>query len=323
MRRIAILGLALAVTSGCQSPRSRQRDFGPGPGPYTAAPAPVPVAPGFTPGAPAPFAPGVAPAGGAAPFPMVPSPPGAVSNPPAGGSAFPVVPPPPGPAGAGLPGASGKTEANWQPADARAPSPFEGRVLLAPPEPIKGEAESKETQKNLYPPLPEAGASKEPPLPGTSLPVGIPQFAHVTPKISAGLRPDLDDGLGWLKINNYRTVVHIRLTGEKDDADRAQAEKRGLKYVSLEVSPNLLGKETVDEFFKLLRDPQQQPVFVYDRDGALAGGLWYLWFRQIEEATDDVARIRARSLGLREDREGAHRDMWQTVQKYLNDMKTP
>jgi protein tyrosine phosphatase (PTP) superfamily phosphohydrolase (DUF442 family) len=208
-------------------------------------------------------------------------------------------------------GAAGKIESNWQPAEAR--SPFEGRVLLSPPEPD----DSKDTQKRAYPPQVEAG--KQPSAP---LPVGIAQFAQVSPKISSGLRPAFDEGLEWLKSNNYRTVVHLRLPGENDDADRKEVEKRGLKYASLEVSPNLLTKETVDEFVKLVRDPQQLPVFVYDRDGALAGGLWYLWFRLVEESPDDVARIRARSLGLREDREGAHRDMWQSVQRYIAEVKS-
>ena len=33
----------------------------------------------------------------------------------------------------------------------------------------------------------------------------------------------------------------------------------------------------------------------------------------------DVARIRAGSLGLREDRDGTQRDMWLALQKYLNE----
>ena len=143
----------------------------------------------------------------------------------------------------------------------------------------------------------------------------------MTPKIAAGLRPAPDDGFDWLQNNNYRTVVNLRLPGEDDAADRKEAEKRGLKYASIEIAPNLLTKETVDELFRILRDPQQQPVFVYDRDGALAGGVWYVWFRLIEEAPDDVARIRARTLGLREDRDGTHRDLWQAAQKYLSEMK--
>ncbi len=308
MMRIAIVGMALVVTVGCQAPRLRQRDSGPPPGAFAAPRAPVPQGFAVNPGAPVPFAPG------AAPFPTLPQNPGPPSVTPSGQTPFPTAPPvpTPGPNG-GLPGASGKIEANWQPTEAR--SPFEGRVLLAPPEPIPGDA--KETQKKLYPP--ETGAP--PKTAATSLPVGIAQFTQVTPKISAGMRPALDDGLDWLQAKNYRTVLHVRLPGENDAADRKEADQRGLKYLSLEVSPNLLAKETVAEFFQWLRDPQRQPVFVYDRDGALAGGLWYLWLRVIEEAPEDVARIRARSLGLREDRAGAHRDMWQSVQKYLAESK--
>lgn len=309
MRRIAILGLILALTSGCQSARPRQRDAGPRP--LFAYPgAPAPVAQGFVPGgAPAPVAPAPVAPGGPTPFPTVPQYPAAVpSNPPPPPAPNQFSPPP-----NGLPGAGGKIESNWQPTDARSPSPFEGRVLLSPPEPD----DPKEAQKRAEAPPAEVGSK----LPSTSLPVGIAQFAQVTPKVSAGLRPS-DEGLDWLKTNNYRTVVHLRLPGENDAADRKEVELRGLTYVSLEVSPNLLIKETVDEFVRLGRDPNQQPVFVYDRDGALAGGLWYLWLRLVEESPEDVARIRARSLGLREDREGAHRDMWQSAQRYVAELKS-
>jgi protein tyrosine phosphatase (PTP) superfamily phosphohydrolase (DUF442 family) len=110
--------------------------------------------------------------------------------------------------------------------------------------------------------------------------------------------------------------VHIRLPGEDDEADRKQAEDRGLMYVSIEISPVLVTKDAVEEFFKIVRDQENQPIFVHDRDGALAGGLWYLYFRLAEQDDDEVARIRARGAGLREDREGAHREMWQSVQRY-------
>jgi len=239
----------------------------------------------------------------------VPQDPAAVpNNPPPPAPAFPTAPQTP----SGIPGAGGKIESNWQPAEGR--SPFEGRVLLAPPEPEDG----KDTQKRSYPPQADPGAK----LPSAALPVGIAQFAHVSAKVSAGLRPSSEEGFAWLKTNNYRTAVHVRLPGENDAADRKEAEQRGLTYISLEVSPNLLTKETVDEFVRLVRDAKQQPMFIYDRDGALTGGLWYLWFRLVEESPDDVARIRARSLGLREDREGAHRDMWQSAQRYVAESKS-
>jgi protein tyrosine phosphatase (PTP) superfamily phosphohydrolase (DUF442 family) len=316
MMRIAILGLAFVVTIGCQAPRPRQT--GPAPGAIVAPGAPVPIAQGMAPvpGGPVPAGAFAVPPGGPTPYPTVPSNPGFA--PPAGGpTPLPTSPPPvPTP---GAPGASGKIESNWQPAEARS-NPFEGRVLLAPPEPITGDA-AKDAKKQLYPPQIDGGAGTAPKLSATSQPVGIPQFAYVNPKVAAGLRPGESDGFDWLQANKYRTVLYLRLPGEKDEVDRKLAENRELKYMSIEVSPSLLTKETVDEFIKLVRDPQQQPLFVYDRDGALAGGLWYLWFRLAEEAPDDVARIRARTLGLREDRDGAHRDMWQSTQKYLNESK--
>jgi hypothetical protein len=314
MMRITILGLALAVTIGCQAPR---RQAGPAPGAIVAPGAPVPITQGGAPlpGGPLPAGAVAVPPGGQAPFPTVPSNPGFTPA-PGGPTQFPMAPSVPTPGG---PGASGRIESNWQPAEARS-NPFEGRVLLAPPEPITGDA-AKDAKKQLYPPQIDSGAGKAPKLPATSQPVGIPQFAYVNQKVAAGLRPAESGGLDWLQANNYRTVLYLRLPGEKDEADRKVVEKRELKYVSIEVSPSLLTKETVEEFFKLVRDPQQQPLFVYDRDGALAGGLWYLWFRLAEEAPDDVARIRARTLGLREDRDGAHRDMWQSTQKFLNESK--
>jgi protein tyrosine phosphatase (PTP) superfamily phosphohydrolase (DUF442 family) len=164
-------------------------------------------------------------------------------------------------------------------------------------------------------PAPQGPAGQSP----TALPVGIPQFAIAMEKVAAGLRPSLDDGLDWLQARGYKTVVHVRLPTDNDSTDRKQVEKRGMKYVNLEVSPQTLTKEKVAEFGRLVGDASLQPLFVYDKDGALAGGLWYLYFRTILELPNDVARIRAGALGLREDREGAHREMWLAVQKYLSE----
>jgi protein tyrosine phosphatase (PTP) superfamily phosphohydrolase (DUF442 family) len=129
----------------------------------------------------------------------------------------------------------------------------------------------------------------------------------------------LDDGLDWLRASGYRTVLHVRRPGEDDTADRKQVEKRQMKYLTIEVAPETLSRQTVEAFSRLLNDASEYPLFVYDRDGALAGGLWYLHFRLTEQIDDDVARVRASSLGLREDREGTHRAMWLAVQKLLSE----
>jgi protein tyrosine phosphatase (PTP) superfamily phosphohydrolase (DUF442 family) len=325
MLRTLSLGLMLVVMlvviAGCSSSRHSQRD----PRPPFGPPPPAPVMQGGLPGQPFPAAPGApgappqfpaAPAGG---FPTAPGSPAPnfPSAPPGPSPQFPTVPPGGNAAPAfptAPPGPTSQLESNWQPAEARVPA--NSRVLLAPPEPLADNL-AKDTAKQSPPPQVDAAAAAK--LPSAALPVAIPQFAPIKPQVATGRRP-LDDGFAWLETNKYRGVLYLRLPGENDDADRKLAESHKLNYQSIEVSPNLLTKDTVDEFFKLVRDPMNQPLFVYDRDGALAGGLWYLWFRVAEQDPEDVARIRARAAGLREDRDGASREMWQTVQKYLNDL---
>lgn len=201
-------------------------------------------------------------------------------------------------------------------APSTAPTPSSPpQIQLSSPEPIA--PEKGEGTRN---PAPAAGQTPEPPRGKTPLlPAGIPQFTTARDGVAAGLRPSLDDGLDWLQANGYKTILHVRAPGEVNDADRKQVEKRDMKYLSLEVSPQTLDRQTLDQFANLAQNSALRPLFVYDRDGALAGGLWYWYFRNVDMQTDDVARIRAGALGLRENRDGTHRDMWLALQKIISD----
>jgi hypothetical protein len=153
-----------------------------------------------------------------------------------------------------------------------------------------------------------------------AFPVGIPQFAIAKEGVASGLKPSLE-GLDWLKDNGYRTILHVRRPGEDDAGDRKQASKRDLKYVSLEVSPETLSREIIAKFGSVVEDTAGRPLFVYDRDGMLAGGLWFLYFRTVEKDSDETARIKAARLGLSEDAQGDHKTMWLAIQKYLSEQK--
>jgi protein tyrosine phosphatase (PTP) superfamily phosphohydrolase (DUF442 family) len=150
--------------------------------------------------------------------------------------------------------------------------------------------------------------------------VDIPQFATVKDRVASGLKP-YPDGLQWLKDNGYRTVLHLRRPGEDDSADRKQVEKHGLAYLSLEVSPDTLTAEVAAQYNAVVNDAGKLPLFVYDKDGVLAGGLWYLYFRLAAGVNDNEALTRARRLGLREEQEGEGRRMWLAVQKVLGALK--
>jgi protein tyrosine phosphatase (PTP) superfamily phosphohydrolase (DUF442 family) len=282
--------LMVALVSGCQCANRQQR---------------VPVAPPAVPGQQAVFPP---PSTGAvvAPGVQIPPPPSAMNPGPGFPPAGTQIPPPPAPVSPGPSRYAPEqgSQYRWEPAP--------GMVKLLPPEPVQSESAKA--------PLPKITESKEPAAaktPPPALPAGIPQFNLFKEGVAAGLRPSLDDGLDWLQANGYHTVLHVRKPGEDDSADRKQVEKRRLTYLSVEVSPETLSKKAVDEFNKIVADKIAYPLFVYDRDGALAGGLWYLYFRTAEQSADDAARVRAGALGFREDRDDSHRSMWLAVQNYL------
>src|SRR5262249_41552811 len=166
------------------------------------------------------------------------------------------------------------------------------------------------------PPQGARGGADERPAP-PPLPGGRPQFSEIKgkKKVAAGLRPTHLEGLDWLKDNGYRMALYVRAPSEADDADRKQFEdKCGMKYASLVVSPNALTLEVADQFNAIVSDPANRPLFVYDKDGSLAGALWYLHFRMIDQMSDEDARAAAARLGLKEE----HRELWLAIQKILS-----
>jgi protein tyrosine phosphatase (PTP) superfamily phosphohydrolase (DUF442 family) len=149
------------------------------------------------------------------------------------------------------------------------------------------------------------------------LPVDIPQFAMARPRVASGQQP-FPDGVTWLRQHGYTTVLHVRAPGEDNAAARRQFEGRGLRYLSLEVSPKTLSKEIVERFNRIVTDEGNLPLFVYDRDGSLTGALWYLHFRLVDRLPDEKARTEAARLGFKPDTE--HLTMWLAVQNLLKDL---
>jgi protein tyrosine phosphatase (PTP) superfamily phosphohydrolase (DUF442 family) len=251
------------------------------------------------------------------PQPVTTLPPGATvlpygSQPPAG--AIPVYPPipqtgsgaPPPPVQTGPDVRHYEPAPTWEPANAsqaRFDSGFQ------PPEGVRLQT----------PQIAKPEAARQPIVnENAGLPVGIPGFASARERVASGQKPLLD-GLDWLKDNGYRAVLHLRAAGEEDVADRRQVEKRGLTYFSLEIAPESLTKATIDSFTRIVTDPANQPLFVYDRDGIAAGGMWYLFFRTADRQTDEQARGRAQRLGLKDAQSIEQRPMWLAIQKYLSD----
>jgi hypothetical protein len=154
----------------------------------------------------------------------------------------------------------------------------------------------------------------------TPAPLDIPGYALARPNVATGLRP-FPEGIDWLKARGYKTVLHLHLPKEDTTAARRQFEKKGLTWLELEVSPARLTKEVYEQFNRLVTDTKNHPLFVYDKDGSLTGGLWYLHFRVYLKQSDEKARAEAMRLGLRFDDDAEHKAMWLAVQALLKKLE--
>jgi protein tyrosine phosphatase (PTP) superfamily phosphohydrolase (DUF442 family) len=178
------------------------------------------------------------------------------------------------------------------------------RVLQLPPDLL-----ARKVAENIAP----TSVPETPP----GAPIGIDLFSEVTEKaIATGLKPELE-GLDWLKNNKYHTVIQLRRAGVDDSADREQIERRGMKYIAIEMTPATLSKEMVEQFATTIGDAANQPVFVYDRDRVLAGAMWYLHLRLNEKMPEELARGRAELYGLKDKGTDESAAFWAKMQELL------
>ncbi len=219
-------------------------------------------------------------------------------------------------------GAIGRIDPALRPAEAQArldgpqkyvPEPVYAQIRLDEPLPLRENAKPLGTPDTLPPADQTAStAPRETPEPP---PVDIPGFSIVRARVASGQKP-FTDGIGWLQTKGYRTVLHLRSPGEDGSAARREFEKRGLQYVSLEVSPGVLTKELVEEFNHIVADETNLPLFVWDKDGSLVGGLWYLHFRQ-NGMTDEKALAEATRLGFRPEQDDDHKALLSAARTLL------
>ncbi|MGL4555047.1 MAG: fused DSP-PTPase phosphatase/NAD kinase-like protein [Gemmataceae bacterium] len=191
----------------------------------------------------------------------------------------------------------------------RAPETAERpKVEVGPP---RVKAESKPVPEAA----PKADASIPKPDDETPPAIDLPGFTAALPGVTSGLQP-FPDGQDWLARKGYKTVLHLRGALDDTSAAKRQFEKKGINYVSIQVSPATLTRESADEFIRVVTDAKGHPLFVYDKEGSAAGAMWFLYYKLHLKADDDKARAEAARLGFRADDE-EHKTMWVAVQALL------
>jgi protein tyrosine/serine phosphatase len=127
----------------------------------------------------------------------------------------------------------------------------------------------------------------------------IPRFQMITAGLYRGGQPG-HDGFEFLKNNGIKTVINLRT--ENND-EEVIVKKLGMNYVHIPISIIMWSKipdSAIDQYFKVLSDPANYPIFFHcrrgaDRTGALAG-FYRIAYQGWEPSK---AYSEARSIGMR------------------------
>jgi protein tyrosine phosphatase (PTP) superfamily phosphohydrolase (DUF442 family) len=106
---------------------------------------------------------------------------------------------------------------------------------------------------------------------------GLPDFAQVSPELYRGAQPT-PVGFEHLKEMGIRTVVDVRGKSHTD-----HIESLGLKYIQIPSSVSRPDQQQIIQFLRIVRDPQNQPVFVHDDVGGDRAGLYVAAYRMAEQ----------------------------------------
>ncbi|MCI0701539.1 MAG: hypothetical protein L0241_10695, partial [Planctomycetia bacterium] len=127
---------------------------------------------------------------------------------------------------------------------------------------------------------------------------GLPGYTKVKDGLFAGRKPTLD-GFDSLKRVGFRTVIYLHSAGADVSAIKDMAATRDLAFITIETTPETLA-EALTQFNRVTGEKANRPAYVFGEDDMRAGAVWYLHFRTADSLGDDVARVRAKALGLSE-----------------------
>jgi hypothetical protein len=140
-------------------------------------------------------------------------------------------------------------------------------------------------------------ATAEPPK-AVTVGTGLRGFTKVQDGFYAGRKPAID-GYDALKTSGVRTVIYLHGPGADVAAVKDLATTRDLHFIAIETTPETLA-EASKQFDRAVADRITRPAYVFADDDLRAGAVWYLHFRTVDAADPDVARLRAKALGLSE-----------------------
>jgi protein tyrosine/serine phosphatase len=111
--------------------------------------------------------------------------------------------------------------------------------------------------------------------------MSLPNFAQVAPGLYRGAAPT-PDGLARLKKMGVLTIIDLR-GGKVVQAEKARAEKLGLKFINLPMSDQPPTKKEVATFLSAANAASASPVFVHCQHGADRTGTLFGIYRETHD----------------------------------------
>lgn len=138
----------------------------------------------------------------------------------------------------------------------------------------------------------------------------IRNFLRVNEQICTGGQPTLEQ-LAELKAQGVRAVLNLRRPGEKQThltggetlpydaaAEAARAKELDLGYFNIPVDPEAPTDAQVEEFFKILDDPDNRPLFIHCGSANRVGAFWMIRRVLVDEWSLTDAEAEAKRIGL-------------------------
>jgi len=102
------------------------------------------------------------------------------------------------------------------------------------------------------------------------------------------------EALQALAAQGYHTIVNMRGTEEMDWDEKALVESLGMKYVAIPMAYPIeeIPDAWVQEFDRLMKDPEAKPMLLHCSSGNRVGGLYGVWLAEKK----GVGRARALDL---------------------------
>jgi uncharacterized protein (TIGR01244 family) len=129
---------------------------------------------------------------------------------------------------------------------------------------------------------------------------GINNYAHIetTVACAGAITPG---SVAEIKKMGYASIINLREASEPGadiDAEKAAAEKAGIRFVHIPFNGNKPSTEAVDQFLKAIRTAGTEPAFIHCAGGNRAASMWFVKRALVDKWDIDRAMAEATELGF-------------------------